>query len=511
MIRTRSASRVMARRLLECAGLALLMALGFRFPAASGRGWLEVAAALLFPTLLCAALFRGRRPGWIWLALVLGLVLIFYWMPGTIAAKAPMPYALALVAGALFYGYEGLGFLLVALCARWAWRRGSAWAAAGAAGLALLAWEALAFHVYTWSWGAPLGGLPWLARAAAFLDTHGLAALVWACAAWTGAALAEGRRPRRILAGPATLLLVLLALGGLWRLLPRGPAHRLDVVMIQPDFPAGVRRPGMEAQMWRRTDAELKAVGWPRPEAATLVLWPESSVLGRDDLRPSARLQHEAQGRGIAWLFGTEGGDYNLVRGEAAGQPSFLQAKVEPMAFGERMPGPPALRSWLDRTLGFISQEPGELTAGSSFQFPTPQGPLRAHPLICSEALLADRTRSGVALAGADLLTNHTNDGWFEHSPATDLHAAQIRLRAVETGLPLLRATLTGKSGLFRADGTWELWGEPMTEAAYAFPLHWRPVRTPARGPWPTRVLTALLALTLLAALLQGKPSPRPN
>jgi apolipoprotein N-acyltransferase len=494
-----------ARRLLETTGLALVMALGFRFPADSGRGWLEAAAALLFPTLLCAFLFRGRKPGWAFLALFLGLVLIFYWVPGTIAIKAPLPYPLALLAGLLFYSYEAAGFLLVALCGRWAWRRarGSRGAAAAAViALALLAWEILGFHIYAWSWGAPLGGLPWLARAAAFLDTHALAALLWACGAWTGANLAEGRRPRRILAGPALLALLLLGLGGLWYRLPRGPQRMLDVVMIQPDFPAGERRPGMEQDMWRRSDAELKLLGWPRAEAATLLLWPESSVLGRDDLLPNPRLAQEAQRRGIAWLFGTEGGDFNLLRGEAAGQPSFLQAKVEPMPFGERMPDPPALRRWLDRTLGFVSQEPGVLSPASSFQFPTPQGPLRVHPVICSEALLSSRVRDGLALAGGELLTNHTNDGWFERSPATDLHAAQIRLRAVEAGLPLLRATLTGKSGVFREDGSWVLWGQPMTEAAYAVQLRWRPVLTPARSPWPLRALAALLALA--AAALAG-------
>ena len=124
-----------------------------------------------------------------------------------------------------------------------------------------------------------------------------------------------------------------------------------------------------------------------------------------------------------------------------------------------------------------------------------PQGPLRVHPLICSEALRPLRVQAGLALAGADLLSNHTNDGWFERGPATDLHAAQIRLRAVETGLPLLRATLTGKSGVFREDGSWVLWGEPMTEAAYGFTLRWRPVTTPARQPWLLPALMALLAL----------------
>ena len=109
--------------------------------------------------------------------------------------------------------------------------------------------------------------------------------------------------------------------------------------------------------------------------------------------------------------------------------------------------------------------------------------------------------RDGLAAAGGDLLTNHTNDGWFERTIATDLHAAQIRLRAVETGLPLVRATLSGKSGLFREDGSWVLWGEPLTEGAYAFPLRWRPVRTPARAPWLASALLGVLGVaTLLVA-----------
>jgi apolipoprotein N-acyltransferase len=259
----------------------------------------------------------------------------------------------------------------------------------------------------------------------------------------------------------------------------------------------------MEEDMWARSDAELRALGWPRPGVANLLLWPESSVLGRDDLLPSPRMRMEAERRGIAWLFGTEGGDYNLVRGEAAGQPSFIQAKVEPMPFGERMPGPPWLRGWLDRSLGFVSQRAGRLTAASSFRMPTPQGPLKVHPVICSEALLSERVLDGLRVAGGDLLTNHTNDGWFETSPATDLHAAQIRLRAVEAGLPLLRATLTGKSGVFREDGSWELWGAPMTEAAYGFHLAWRPIATPFRSPWVLRWMMALLALGLLARLVK--------
>jgi len=277
--------------------------------------------------------------------------------------------------------------------------------------------------------------------------------------------------------------------------------------MIQPNFPAGQRWVGMEADMWRRSDALLKARGWPRPGRATLLLWPESSVMGRDDRQPDPRLQSEAAARGVAWLYGTEGGLFNLVRGEAAGRPTFLFAKAEPMPFGERMPGPAPLRGWLDRHLGFLSQEAGELKEGCAFVVPSATGEVRVHPLICSEALLPERTRRGLALGRADLLSNHTNDGWFDRSIATDLHAAQIRLRAAELGVPLLRATLSGKSGIFREDGHFELWGEPLSEGAYALELQWRPVRTPLRFAW---FLPSLMVGLLIGCLLLGwKAQPR--
>ncbi|HNX30961.1 MAG TPA: nitrilase-related carbon-nitrogen hydrolase [Holophaga sp.] len=481
--------------------LAGLFVLVFRFPAPSGRGLHEPLLAFLFPALLFEGVFRGRSLGWAYAAFVLGLVGIFHWVPGVIASKGGLPFWLALLGGALFYAWEAFGFLCVVALARWMHGRAGAWGAALGAALGILLWEVHGFHVYTWSWGAPLGALPWLARASAFLTTGGGSAAFWGCGALAGAWLAEDRYGRAALAFSG-LFAGLLALGGAWYFLPRGPERTLDVVMIQPNFEAGIRRPGMEEEMWARSDAELKARRLPRPGVAALLLWPESSVMGRDDRGPSLRLREEARRRGIAWLFGTEGGPLNLVRGEADGRPSFLQAKRDPMPFGERMPGPAPVRKWLDTRMGFISQEGGRLDAHSSFAFRTPGGEMKAHPVICSEALDSGRVREGLALAGGDLITNHTNDGWFDRSVATDLHAAQIRLRAVETGLPLLRATLTGKSGLFRADGTWALWGEPLTEGTYAFSLRWRPVRTPARAPWLTPALLGLLAAgTLLRAV----------
>jgi apolipoprotein N-acyltransferase len=479
----------------DAAIVVLLYLLAYRLPAPSGRGYPEIAAAFLLPTAIFLAVGRKRSLGWIYLGILGGILGIFAWVPEVVRTKGGLPVPLALLAGLLFFGYEALGWLGVVALARAARRRGIL-AAAFAAALGVVLWEACVWHIYDMSPGAALGAVPWTARIAAFLGTHGIAALLWGLGAWTGFQAAEGAHPRRVLAGPA-LFLALLGLGAWgWRLLPRGPRRELDVVMVQPNFDVGLRQPRMEEDLWQRTDEAMAEAGLPQSGCATLVLWPESSVLGRDDRQPSPRLAWEAQRRGVAWLYGTEGGPYNLLRGEAAGQPPFLQAKVALMPFGERNPGPAPLRRWLDAQMGIVSQEPGTLGPGSSFTFPTPQGPLKVHPLLCSEALLEDRVAEGLHAAGGELLTNHTNDGWFDRSVATDLHAAQIRLRAVEAGLPLVRATLTGKSGLFREDGSWVLWGEPMTESTHAIHLTWSPIRTPARWRW--------LTLGLLAALTAG-------
>ena len=495
-------------RILEALVLAALFALIFRFPVPSGRGFHAPILALCFPAMMFEGVFRGRHLGWTFLVFLLGLIGLFYWVPAVIAVKGGFPVSIAILGSSLFYAWEALGFMAVAAFSRWMYRRSGAPGAALGAALGILVWELHCFHIYTWNWGAALGALPSTARSAAFFTAPGGSALFWGCGALAGAWLSEGRYRLAAMVSSG-LMAGILVLGGCWYLLPRGPERVLDVVMIQPNFESGLRREGMEEDMWLLSDAVLKAQGLPRKEAATLLLWPESSVLGRDDCGPNHRLQTEASKRGVALLFGTEGGLFNLVRGEADGRPSFVQAKTELMPFGEQMPGPGFMRKRLDAILGYQSLRPGELTEHSSFVFSTPQGELKVHPLICSEALDSQRSLRGLAMAGGELLTNHTNDGWFGESIATDLHGVQVTLRSVEAGLPMARATLTGKSGLYREDGSWELWGKPLTQAVHVFTLRWRPVRTPARAPWLMILAEGILGIaTVLVAWKKLKKTP---
>ena len=68
-------------------------------------------------------------------------------------------------------------------------------------------------------------------------------------------------------------------------------------------------------------------------------------------------------------------------------------------------------------------------------------------PLICYEAIFPGEILADGA-AGPGLILNVTNDAWFGQTPGPYQHFAQARLRAIEEGLPLVRAANTGISAV---------------------------------------------------------------
>ncbi len=72
-------------------------------------------------------------------------------------------------------------------------------------------------------------------------------------------------------------------------------------------------------------------------------------------------------------------------------------------------------------------------------------------PLICYEVIFPGAVVPPGARAG--LLLNVTNDAWFGETVGPHQHLAQARMRAIEEGMPLIRAANSGISGIFDSFG----------------------------------------------------------
>jgi apolipoprotein N-acyltransferase len=71
--------------------------------------------------------------------------------------------------------------------------------------------------------------------------------------------------------------------------------------------------------------------------------------------------------------------------------------------------------------------------------------------LICYEAIFPSAIVQGTERPG--LIVNITNDGWFGNTTGPRQHLQQSRVRAVEEGLPLVRAANNGISAMIDAHG----------------------------------------------------------
>jgi apolipoprotein N-acyltransferase len=127
--------------------------------------------------------------------------------------------------------------------------------------------------------------------------------------------------------------------------------------------------------------------------------------------------------------------------------------KVRLVPFGEYMP----LASLWDRIgLTQFVHVPGGFDAGRQAQpLLSVAGLPDARPMVCYEAIFPDEV--GALIGGArprpGFILNVTDDAWFGLTPGPHQHFAQARLRAIEQGLPLVRAANTGESAIIDPKG----------------------------------------------------------
>jgi apolipoprotein N-acyltransferase len=128
---------------------------------------------------------------------------------------------------------------------------------------------------------------------------------------------------------------------------------------------------------------------------------------------------------------------------DSEGQIISAADKVHLVPFGEYVPYENLLKS-----LGVTDAiaMPGGFSAAPSRSLLTLPGGALFYPLVCYEAIFP--TEIGGDVERASALLNVTNDGWFGATPGPYQHFQQARLRAVETGLFLIRGANTGISAV---------------------------------------------------------------
>jgi apolipoprotein N-acyltransferase len=136
---------------------------------------------------------------------------------------------------------------------------------------------------------------------------------------------------------------------------------------------------------------------------------------------------------------------YNAVI--TIGKDEGIYHKTHLLPFGEYLP----LQPLSGFVLNMINIRLGNFTAGAFSQPLLKAGGYPFITLICYEDVFGDLSIRG--LPDAAYLVNVTNDGWFGNSIEPHQHMQMARMRAIETGRFLLRATNTGMTGIVSPQG----------------------------------------------------------
>ncbi len=147
--------------------------------------------------------------------------------------------------------------------------------------------------------------------------------------------------------------------------------------------------------------------------------------------------------------------------------------KVHLVPFGEYMP----LRGPLAWFYANLTIPMSDFAAGDPLQAPIKINGQTLGISICYEdAFARDVLRT---MPDATLLVNISNDAWFGRSAAAEQHLQLARMRAIETGRPMLRANNTGITAVIDDKGRVTQRLEPWTEGILEATIQGRKGATP--------------------------------
>lgn len=377
-----------------------------------------------------------------------------------------MPFAVGALAGSM-----AIYWALAAAAVKLTGWRGLSLVFGFAASLAVA--EFLRGRLFTgFPWDAPglaVGGMGALAQTASLIGMTGLTLMIILWAGLPLVVLQRDRRRRDV--ATAVCVALLMPLGWAWGQYRLANATDGEVAgarlrIVQPNI--------AQDEKWREDNARAifdKLVTLSiQPSAAypngiadiTHVVWPESAVPFLIDESEVARseLRRVLRGKTVL-IMGAIRRD--AARKDAEGYPAVYNSvlvfdgaanvvarydKWRLVPGGEFLPFEPLLGP-----LGFrkVVTVPGSFAAGPgpvTLQIP---GAPDAGILVCYEAIFPNDLID--SSGRPQWLLNVTNDGWFGTSTGPYQHLAQARMRAIEQGLPLVRAANTGISAVIDSHG----------------------------------------------------------
>jgi len=446
-----------------------LLALCLPRPGLCPLGWFAIAP-LLFLATRASSYRRCALIGWLFGFGFWGTG--FYWVYST-CRFAEIPRPAAFLAWALMCGIFALSWALFAGGVRWAWK---SFAPQSWPWMCALMWTALEFvcdRFFPYIGALPLGYTQWrylsLIQGISWAGPHSLGFLIilingiWALAATSRLDAPDLRQRRSFVVTSRAAIGICLAWWGmgLWtlsgRVLSEAAGTLRRVAILQPDVDQYHKWDEKFANEIRANIGELTTAAAQRHP--NLIVWPESSLPDWLDAPENKR-----------WLGGLFKKDqtYQLIGAltrtqpphSAPGMPPFSDRQYNSAAlfdpagreigeyhkrrlvpFGEFVPW----RIVTSKIIGLFNQM-GDLDAGSLYQIPLPAPMGRLGLTICYEAVFPSLSRLNAA-AGADVLVNLTNDGWYKDTWAPYQHFYVNIFRAVENRRPVIRAANTGISG----------------------------------------------------------------
>ena len=198
-------------------------------------------------------------------------------------------------------------------------------------------------------------------------------------------------------------------------------------------------------------------------DGAELIVWPETALPYEIAENGSVVVAISSISKefGCAVIFGCfdyddSGAPRNILRmiDECGVLSDTVYVKRHLVPFGEYVPMREIIMAVFP-PLGEIGMLEEDLAAGDGselYSITVGENSFLAGGLICFDSIYEELAYSSAA-DGADLLCVSTNDSWFEDSRAVYMHCAQSRLRAIETGLPIVRAANTGISAIITPKG----------------------------------------------------------